>query len=109
MEHSSSLKTIRFIILKKSLKLPIFYRILFKKVTILFIVIQSGTIHHSTYRIKIERNKPEPTKVNVHLPGNTCVKIKAKIGEKLINFLPNQNVIIMVNNKINNDYIISNK
>ena len=38
--------------------------------------------------------------VNILLPGNTQVKIKAKIGDKLINSLPNKNVNIIINGKI---------
>ena len=40
MDHSPSLNTIDLIIQRNSLKLPIFYRILFNKVTILYIVMQ---------------------------------------------------------------------
>ena len=45
-------------------------------------------------------------KVTVTLPGNAQVKINATIGKKLIDHLPNKNVIIMIKNKPNNDYII---
>ena len=34
------------------------------------------------------------------------MRIKAKIGEKLIEYLPNKQVNIMVNNQINNEYIV---
>ena len=60
MDHSPSLSTLDLNIQRNSLKLPIFYRILFNKVTILFIVIWLWSIHaavicmehYRTYRIK---------------------------------------------------------
>ena len=56
MDHSPSLIILVLILLRNSLKLPIFYRILFNKVTILFIVIWLGAFTVLWYHMEHHRS-----------------------------------------------------